>query len=89
LALSGDPGSSPNEFLSVSFASSISSVTITGDPAGGSFVMDDATLATADTESVPEPTTFSLIAACLFLKVCSLWPFHTTIARLQHRLDTR
>ena len=60
LALSGDFGSSPNEFLSISFASGISSVTITGDPAGGSFVLDDATYPTADTP-VPEPGTVSLL----------------------------
>lgn len=58
-ALFGDPGSSPNEFLQVNFASGISSVTITGDPLGGSFVMDDVTYATA---SVPEPS-----SAFLFL----------------------
>jgi hypothetical protein len=46
----GDPGSSPNEFLSVSFPGGISSVTITGDPAGGSFAMDDAAFT-----DVPEP----------------------------------
>ena len=57
LALSGDPGSTPNEFLSVSFASGISSVTITGDPAGGSFVMDDVTYTTA----VPEPGSIILL----------------------------
>ncbi len=51
-ALFGDPGSSPNEFIQVSFAAGISSVTITGDPLGGSFVMDDVTYTTAD---VSEP----------------------------------
>jgi hypothetical protein len=56
LALSGEPGSSPNEFLSVSFAAGISSVTISGDPLGGSFTMDDATYT-----AVPEPTTISLL----------------------------
>lgn len=47
----GDQGSSPNELLNVSSLAGISSVSITGDPAGGSFVMDDVALATA----VPEP----------------------------------
>jgi hypothetical protein len=51
-ALFGDPGSSPNEFLQLDFAAGISSVTITGDPLGGSFVLDDVTFQTAD---VPEP----------------------------------
>ncbi len=58
MALSGDPGSSPDEFLDVTFATGISSVTITGDPAGGSFVLDDATITPiGGPESVPEPVT--------------------------------
>lgn len=60
LALSGDTGSSPNEFLSVSFAGGISSVTITGDPAGGSFVLDDVTY----TSAVPEPNSLVLLLTC-------------------------
>jgi len=44
LALSGAPGSSPNEFLQVQSASPIARVTVTGDPAGLSFAMDDLTL---------------------------------------------
>ena len=55
-ALFGDPGSSPNEFLQVAFAAGISNVTITGDPAGGSFVMDDLAYAS----SVPESASFYL-----------------------------
>jgi len=61
LALSGDAGSSPNEFLQVSSAGGISSVTITGDPGGGSFAMDDATFSTAGSSTVPEPNTLGLI----------------------------
>jgi hypothetical protein len=45
LALSGDPGSSPNEFLQVSFTGGISKITIAGDPAGSSFALDDLTVA--------------------------------------------
>jgi hypothetical protein len=45
-ALSGASGSSPNEPIQVSFASGISKVTITGNPTGTSFVMDDATVVT-------------------------------------------
>lgn len=60
LGLSGDVGSSPNEFLSVSFSSGISSVTITGDPAGGSFALDDATITATDT-AVPEPSSIVLL----------------------------
>lgn len=51
-ALFGDPGSRPNEFLQVSFENGISGVTITGDPRGGSFVMDDLTI----TSGTPEPS---------------------------------
>jgi hypothetical protein len=65
----GDPGSSPNEFIELSFAGGMSSVTITGDPLGGSFTMDDISY----TSSVPEPSSlplvisgaFGLFAACL------------------------
>ncbi len=61
LAISGDTGSSPNEVLSVSFAGGISSITITGDPAGGSFVMDDVSYTTA----VPEPGSIFLLLSGL------------------------
>lgn len=50
-ALFGDPGSSPNEFIQVTFAGGFSSITITGDPAGSSFAIDDI----AYTPAVPEP----------------------------------
>ena len=59
LALSGDTGSSPNEFLQVSFAGGISSVTITGDPGGGSFVLDDASITTPT--AVPESNSLVLL----------------------------
>ena len=55
LALSGNPGSSPNELLSVAFAGGISQVTITGDALGGSFVMDDVSY------NAPEPSTLVLL----------------------------
>lgn len=60
LALSGDPGSSPNEFLNLLNAGGISSITILGDPAGGSFAMDDLTYSTGTT-AVPEPSTLVLL----------------------------
>ncbi len=60
----GDTGSSPNEFLQVGFPSGISSVTITGDPAGTSFVLDDATITTA-AASVPEPSSIILFLSVL------------------------
>ncbi len=58
----GDAGSSPNEFIKVAFAGGISSVTMTADPNGSSFVLDDATYATA---AVPEPTSVFLLLSVL------------------------
>jgi hypothetical protein len=80
MALSGDAGSSPNEFLQVAFANGISSVTITGDPAGGSFALDDATYTTPGT-TVPDPRTFSLLATA-FLGLIAL-------KQTTHRLHQR
>ncbi len=57
----GDPGSSPNELLSAAFPGGISSVGITGDPLGSSFVMDDITYTTP----VPEPISFSLFLTAI------------------------
>jgi hypothetical protein len=69
LALSGDPGSSPNEFLQISSPSGFAEVTITGDPNGGSFVMDDISFQSA----VPEPGPCELlIAGALALSVVSI-----------------
>jgi hypothetical protein len=53
----GDPGSSPNEFIELGSAGGISSMTITGDPLGGSFTMDDM----AYTSAVPEPASLPVI----------------------------
>jgi hypothetical protein len=66
-AVSGDPGSSPNELLSFSSLGEISSLIITGDPAGGSFVLDDLTFDTsAPTLSpTPEPATLALVGSGL------------------------
>ena len=63
LALSGDPGSSSNELLSVAFAAGIASVTIAGDQFGGSFTLDDLTLETPD--EVPEPASILLSLTAL------------------------
>ena len=74
MALSGDAGSSPNEFLDVTFASGISSVTITGDPGGGSFVLDDATITSLAPAGnpVPEaPDVTPLVAALISLIAAS------------------
>ncbi len=57
----GDPGSTPNELIQLTFTGGMSSVTITADPAGGSFTLDDATYTTASTISVPEPISVFLI----------------------------
>jgi hypothetical protein len=57
LGLSGDPGSAPNELLALNF-SNIASVTLTGDPLGDSFAVDDISFVTA----VPEPSTLALTA---------------------------
>jgi hypothetical protein len=58
LALSGDAGSSPNEFLQFSSSAGIESIVITGDPFGGSLTLDDLTI-----EPVPEPATLGLVMA--------------------------
>ncbi len=60
LALSGDPGSAPNEFLGVAFAGGIRSITIEGDVAGGSFSLDDLTFTVS---VVPAPPVLLLLAA--------------------------
>jgi len=67
-ALSGDAGSAPNEFLQMSFVSGVSSLTITGDPAGGSFVFDDATITTGGS-AVPEPGAFILLLSGITILV--------------------
>ena len=63
LALSGDAGSSPNEFLQLAFPN-MAYVTITGDVAGSSFVADDLVV----DPLVPEPSLLALTllgaAAC-------------------------
>jgi hypothetical protein len=69
LAMSGDAGSAPNEFLGVSFAAGISRILIQGDVTGGSFVLDDLTIASAGGGNVPEPNTLSLVFAALVLGV--------------------
>jgi hypothetical protein len=77
-AISGDTGSSPDEFLQITFAGGISEVTINGDPAGGSFALDDPSYTTGTTgaTSVPEPRTLLLVAlamACVTLgRKCSV-----------------
>lgn len=63
----GSVGSSPNDHLALTnLAGRISRLTITGNLAGGSFVLDDLTVDTGN--SVPEPSTFAL--AALLLGIC-------------------
>ena len=56
-------GNPPNEFLSLSFPN-ISKLVITGDPSGGSFVLDDLQFSDGSA-SVPEPLSISLLGAGL------------------------
>ena len=56
LALSGDPGSAPNELLALMVAN-IAYVTITGDAFGLSFTVDDVSAS-----AVPEPAAALLLA---------------------------
>jgi RHS repeat-associated protein len=71
LALSGDPGSSPNELLTLS-APSITSVLIEGSPGGSSFTADDLTFTTSTT--VPEVSSLCLslagLAAFVAIRIC-------------------
>ena len=61
-ALSGDAGSSPNEFLELLSPLGIASIVILGDPAGQSFTLDDLTVTPfPDTTPVPEPSTLVLL----------------------------
>ena len=69
-ALSGDPGSKPNEFLQILYPAGFSRVTITGDPNGGSFTLDDATVTSA--APVPEASTLVSTALLLFLGLCGV-----------------
>jgi hypothetical protein len=64
-ALYGDPGSSPNEFLSVAFSGGVADVTIMGDIGGSSFTMDDLTYNSA----VPEPCSAVLLLSGLALSL--------------------
>ena len=61
----GDPGSTPNELLSVNFTSDVARIVLSGDPAGFSFALDDFTFnlkADNPNPGVPVPGTLSLLA---------------------------
>lgn len=63
-AVSGDPGSLPNEWLQLAFASGIAKLTVEGDALGGSFVLDDLSF-TPTALPVPEPGMAALMAVGL------------------------
>jgi hypothetical protein len=68
--LFGDPGSSPNEFLQVTFVGGISVLVARGNESGGSFTLDDLTYQTPQTSSIPEPTIGTLAAVGLTFLGC-------------------
>lgn len=70
-AISGDPESSPNEFLKVDVPSGFMEVTLTADPAGGSFVMDDLSFTLAPNTATPEPAFRWIIGTGIALLFCN------------------
>lgn len=85
LALSGDPGSSPNEAFELSWSGGIARLSILGDPLGSSFVLDD--LAFDARQTIPEPSTVFLVLFALAAGVRRSdvrGPMHS-----QRRLDRR
>lgn len=63
IALNGDPGSAPNEFLQITSVIPIARLEIVGDPLGFSFTLDDFT-GTPQT-AIAEPSALLLLAAGL------------------------
>ena len=78
LFFSGDPGSNPNEFLQLAL-SGISAITITGEPTGFSFVMDDLTF--NPTAAVPDE------ASAFILLLTGLGSVGTWRRRRKSRID--
>ena len=61
-------GSNPNELIQVASAPGLSRVVITGDPAGSSFVLDDASFTTGQATSTPaEPSSMVLTGLVVLL----------------------
>jgi hypothetical protein len=79
-ALSGNAGSSPNELIQVTSTGGIATVTITGDPAGESFTLDDATL-TGLSGPPPTPLPPTLLLVSVGLVIGGIWVF---VARRKH-----
>jgi hypothetical protein len=71
LALSGDAGSSPNEFLGFTGLGPIARLVIAGDPAGGSFTLDDLRFEPA-AAPVPVPASLVLLGIPLLLAAALL-----------------
>ena len=70
--LSGTAGCSPNELLTLSGLGDISRVVITGNLAGGSFVLDDLDFPVGVTTGIPEPSTVAMLAGGLGVLVLSM-----------------
>ena len=62
MGISGDAGSIPNEFLALASIGGIASASISGDPAGGSFTLDDLSFGRITVNPVSEPASFALVA---------------------------
>ncbi len=78
---SGNPA---NELLSLNFASGIDHVTLTGDPSGGSFVLDDISFnTTISTTQTPEPSTFILFSGALVLIISRNRKYFVTNSRFK------
>jgi hypothetical protein len=73
LALSGDAGSSPNELLTLAFASGIARVAIQGDATGGSFALDDLTFQPAATTAVSEPSSLAITVVGVMAIIALGW----------------
>lgn len=83
LALSGEPGSSPNELLQVASALGIARVTIAGDPLGGSFTLDDLTFIARPVTQTPAPAAGVLLGVGLI--ACGAFQAARWIRRLRAR----
>jgi hypothetical protein len=70
-------GQAPNELLTLSSAFGITSVTLSGDPLGGSFVFDDVSFQSSDvtpppTTVTPEPSSLILVGSSILMSMVGL-----------------